>query len=354
LQGFSIATGELIKQKKLPIGIKTVSALEIGFGETLFVADAENQKLYASVGNSWELLAEGTRLGKPSALLRVYGSLFIGTDQDFRVLDLEKRSLKIMTAGLKHVTAIVENQRGELLVLAQGDGQLVKIGRDRIQKVLPIQAKGMSDVIFDVESAKLLTLYPAQKKLLEIDYLTATGELREAWEATQKRPMQRLVQNGIVLNGAEYLIHTLEGNPQTQKMEIAQGYYPVKGVVYEGYANPATASAAALNCAAASYTALTAWMNKPSEAFQKTVDLGTPPLFWMMVDDYTAIGKSALLKPQRPAQLWYWERKEPVIGRVPGYWKWEAVLTKDGKCLIPQTAQIDAYLKEHAAKLKAN
>lgn len=351
LQAFSLENGDLVETKKLPKDISKVSALEIGFGGTLFVADGANQKLYASNGNEWELLAEGNRLGKVSALLRIYGSLFIGTDQDLRVMNLSKGIITPLTQSLKNVTAITQDHMGYLIVLAQGDNELVRISQQGVQKVLPVQAKGISSVAFNPNNATLLMLNTLNKQVMTVDYLKMIGQSRTVWEKEKQRPMKSFAKDGFVVNGSEYLIHTITEKGE-QEMVVPQGYYPVKGVIYQGDANPATASPQLLACAEKSYMAMKEWMKNPASAFQVTVDAGTPPLFWMMVDDYTAIPKDKLLKPMRPAQVWYWKRSKAVVGRVPGYWKWEAVLTQDGKCLIPQNDQIQQYMKEHAGKVK--
>jgi hypothetical protein len=40
------------------------------------------------------------------------------------------------------------------------------------------------------------------------------------------------------------------------------------------------------------------------------------------------------------------------VGRIPGFWKWETTLTRDGRCLVPERAQIDAYLTEKLSELE--
>jgi hypothetical protein len=39
-----------------------------------------------------------------------------------------------------------------------------------------------------------------------------------------------------------------------------------------------------------------------------------------------------------------------VVGRFPGFWKWEAVLTQDCKCVVPDAANAEKYFEEFLKK----
>jgi hypothetical protein len=54
----------------------------------------------------------------------------------------------------------------------------------------------------------------------------------------------------------------------------------------------------------------------------------------------------------RPNRFWYWQRDPAVVGRIPGYWKWETTLTQSGECLVPERAQALEYLDEKIEELR--
>lgn len=188
LHAYSLASNELLEKKALPDDVQQVSAIEMGLGDTLFIADALNQKLYASVNDAWKLIASGNYLGKPQALFRLGGSLYVGTDKDLRVVKLSTQQVKPLTAGLNNVQTITQDHQGYLLVFAADDHEIVRIGLDGVQKVLPIQVTDISSIAFNSETAKLIMLNPQKKKIMIIDYLRVMRQSRTAWETKSKRP----------------------------------------------------------------------------------------------------------------------------------------------------------------------
>jgi len=77
---------------------------------------------------------------------------------------------------------------------------------------------------------------------------------------------------------------------------------------------------------------------------------GLGPRFYLWTNDY---GRAAVPYPPgvREARLWYWKRKQPEPPKPPGYWKWEASVTQDGTCHVPQRAQIEQFLADTLATL---
>ncbi len=99
-------------------------------------------------------------------------------------------------------------------------------------------------------------------------------------------------------------------------------------------------------CAEKSYQALRAFVRtRPAKLHEAAKSPLTSARFYLWVNDYSEASPD-FPHPVRPARLWYWQRKPQVVGRIPGYWKWETTLTRAGECQIPSEPQIGAYLQE--------
>jgi hypothetical protein len=168
--------------------------------------------------------------------------------------------------------------------------------------------------------------------------------------------METFAQNGYELTGAEYWPY-VGANDIDYPKDVLWGFYPQKGVVPPGETdpNPDSASPAAVDCARQSWEALRAFVGKNDPRFRTINDYGAAngtmvPRFYLWTNDYS---RAATPFPPgaREARLWWWARKKPETGKPPGYWKWEASLTQDGVCHVPQQAQIDALLDEKVANL---
>jgi hypothetical protein len=100
-----------------------------------------------------------------------------------------------------------------------------------------------------------------------------------------------------------------------------------------------------VTCAHRAYRELRAWLATRPAGLHEAVRRGASRRFYLWINDYSQASE-AFPHPVRESRLWYWERTPPVRGRVPGFWKWEATLTLDGRCRTPDPAQIDRYLDE--------
>jgi len=161
--------------------------------------------------------------------------------------------------------------------------------------------------------------------------------------------------NGYTLAGAEYWPYVGADDIRYPE-EVLWGFYPVKGEIPTGEteANPDSARPEAIACAEESYAALQVFLasNPPAlrEINARGEAAGFVPRFYLWTNDY---GRAAVPYPPgvREARLWYWKRKQPEPPKPPGYWKWEASVTQDGTCHVPQRAQIEQFLADTLATL---
>ena len=169
--------------------------------------------------------------------------------------------------------------------------------------------------------------------------------------------METFEINGYVLSGAEYWPYIGKEDIRYPE-DVLWGFYPNKGVIPPGETdpNPDTASREAVECAQQSFAALQVFLAKNPPQLRRIIELGEAkgfvPRFYLWTNDYT---RAADPYPpgMREARLWYWKRKQPEPPKPPGYWKWEASVTQDGHCRIPETEQIETYLAETLKSLES-
>jgi hypothetical protein len=175
-------------------------------------------------------------------------------------------------------------------------------------------------------------------------------------KAEDQREMQSFDVNGLILTSAEYWPYhgTTDINYPD---DVLWGFYPEAGIPEPGDTepNPATASPEAVACATTAFRALQAFVQTEQPVLKEIIELGRDQLytnkFYLWTNDYSDAAVE-LPYPMRQNRLWYWKRNPQVPGRTPGYWKWESVLTQDGRCLVPEDAQIRAYLQQTLADLQ--
>ncbi|HEY4055850.1 MAG TPA: leukotriene A4 hydrolase C-terminal domain-containing protein [Kofleriaceae bacterium] len=174
--------------------------------------------------------------------------------------------------------------------------------------------------------------------------------------APVEQRMETFTANGYELTGAEYWPY-VGANDIDYPKDVLWGFYPQKGVVPPGETEPNadSASAAAVACARESWDALRAFVAKNDPRFRTINDYGAAngtmvPRFYLWTNDYSQAA-TPFAPGVRESRLWWWARKNPEAGKPPGYWKWEASLTQDGACHVPQQAQIDALLDDTVANL---
>jgi hypothetical protein len=182
------------------------------------------------------------------------------------------------------------------------------------------------------------------------DYLRLVGDDPAVWDQRDSRPMQMFEIDGIVLSGAEYWPFRGDRPPKYPD-DVLWGFYPQQGVVFEGAASVASATPEAIACAERSHAALRDWVEASPAKFRRAVELGASNRFYLWTNDYSQ-AVTPFPQPVRKNRLWYWQRDPAVVGRVPGFWKWETTLTQAGECLIPEREQIDEYLGQKVRELE--
>lgn len=175
--------------------------------------------------------------------------------------------------------------------------------------------------------------------------------------AEDQREMQSFEINGLVLTSAEYWPY--HGRTDINYPDdVLWGFYPEAGVPEPGDSepNPASASPQAIACATKAYRALKAFVQQEQPVLKRIIEIGRDALythkFYLWTNDYSDAAVD-FPYPMRQNRLWYWKRNPQIPERTPGYWKWESVLTQDGRCLIPEDAQIREYLQAKLDELEA-
>lgn len=325
---------------ELPV---VASAVAAGYGTTAFVGEAASDRVWVVGDGQLQVLAEGPPLKGPQALIVQGGRLLVGGTAGLQSIDLADGTVTTIADDVGAIRDIVLDPMG-YAVVALEEGGLLRVGADGTK--LPISEDEADVLAFD---ATTRTLYAVEGHgaSVSFDYVALVGDDPERWQARDARPMQPFVIEGVELSGAEYWPYRGD-EPPSYPADILWGFYPEKGVVFDGVPAAESATAAAVDCAERSYEALRTWAHSVPQAFWDAVAQGRTSRFFLWVNDYSEASES-FPHEVRPGRFWYWERRPAVLGRVPGYWKWETTLTPDGRCLIPEPAQIDAYLADLAS-----
>ncbi len=314
-----------------------------GFDRTAFVLDGVAGTIHRVEGEQVSTLVTDPTLENARALVRIGGSLFVGTPRGIAKVSLSDGSTAVLRDGLDVVDLTVDDI-GALLVLVPGGlARVYPSGEDA-----PISASTTDArrIAFDLATSELLTIDGAGAP-----QRTAYAALVP--EGPGSRPvahgeMGPFLETGYILAGAEFWPHR-GSTPAKYPEEILWGFYPHEGEVFEGSAAVATATDAATACAEQSYAALRAWIPTATDALAGATATGMAPRFYLWVNDYSE-ADDPFPKPMREAKLWYWARDPAVPGRIPGYFKWETVLDQTGECRWPQSDQAMSFLTETAAK----
>lgn len=158
-------------------------------------------------------------------------------------------------------------------------------------------------------------------RLLFILFLGASTAQANGFDA-----MTAVEINDYQIAGAEYWPFYGD-EPFRYPGDVLWGFYP------DG------ASSKATECAEKSYRALTAFLTANWVRMQKVVALGATRRFYLWTNDYTEASETRTLRSSR---MWHWNSGSQDYRT--GFWKWEAVLTRDGRCALPHEAQIRAEL----------
>jgi hypothetical protein len=318
------------------------SAIEVAYQGTVFVADAQANRILAVTGDKVETLVEDPALGQPSALLLNGGSLIIGNKTGLVSFNIKSGESKVLADNLDPVVALAHDHLG-YYIAATSNGEIFQVQPDGSSKALHNLEQAPSGIAFDDKTRRL---YLASGELIQVhDYLTLTGEDQELWSKRDERLMRPFTKNGMTLAGGEYWPSHGKTNVSYPE-DILWGFYPSPDEVIEGEAAAVAPPAAAIQCAEQSYKALQAFVDSNPEQFHAAAEAsGASKQFYLWVNDYSDADADFPYE-QRMNKFWYWERKPAVLGRVPGFWKWETTLLQDGSCLWPQADQIEQYLGE--------
>jgi hypothetical protein len=311
-----------------------------GYGTTMFVAERDASRVWAVVDGESSLLVDDGTLAGIRSLTVLGGRLVAGGKHGVLSIALADGTVSPVAPDVGAVRDVVVDHAGEL-VLALERGGLVRIHEGQ---VVPLSDHDAASLQFEPDSRTLLVYASADAEPERLDYLELLGEEAEYWRQRDARPMKTFAVGELELSGAEYWPYRGTEEPNYPE-DILWGFYPQHGVVDDGEVATASATPAAVACAEQSYAALQAWTAAVPDAFWEAVGDGRSSRFYLWVNDYS---EAAEPWPHevRPAKFWYWERKPAVVGRVPGYWKWETTLTPDGQCTFPQPEQIEAYLAD--------
>ena len=313
----------------------------VGYGATAFVLDGTAGTIHRAEDGALLRLVEHVALKDARALVRIAGTLFVGSPRGIATVSLVDGNVSMLREGLDVLDLTVDDIGALLVLTPAGLVRLLPSGDDAPLTRAAIDARRIA---FDLVAHQVLAIDPAGA-VQRIDYATLVPE------GPGSRPiahgeMGPFLVSGYILAGAEYWPHR-GSTPAKYPEEILWGFYPHEGQVFEGAPAVATATDAAVQCAEQSYAALRAWIPTATEALAKATATGKAPRFYLWVNDYTE-ADDPFPKPMREAKLWYWARDPAIAGRIPGYFKWETVVDQKGACHWPQAEQAAAFLEEAA------
>jgi hypothetical protein len=324
-------------------GAEALSDVELGFDGTVFAADAAGGRIFAVRDGVAEILAEGARLGRPAALHLHGGRLYIGSvgGQAAQVgalsyIDLASRAVEPVPVPLGQVSGLARDHRGLLLALDAADARLLRVSPEGEMRRLEPARPGAA-LAFEPRGRVLLVAGGSPLELTAHRYPLLIDEPAEA-----QRLMGPLWRGGMVLEGAEYWPYRGKRQPVYPE-DVLWGFYPARGIAFDGEVAATAPSPAAVACAETAFRALGRLLAAPPAQLAEAVRRGASNRFYLWVNDYSQ-ASTPFPGGRRPSRLWYWERKPPVMGRVPGFWKWEVTLTQRGECQVPRHEQIAGYL----------
>lgn len=308
-----------------------------GYAATAFVLDGTAGAIHRAESGAIVPLVTDAALEDARALVRIGGSLFVGTPRGISRVSLSDGTVAAVREGLDVLDLTVDDIGALLVLTSSGLARMLPSGDD-----VPLSTATLDAVriAFDLTTTELITVR-ADGTVARVDYASLVPE------GPNSRPMAHgemgpFAHSGFILAGAEYWPHR-GSTPAKYPEEILWGFYPHEGEVFEGSAAVATATTAALQCAEKSYAALQAWIPTATEALAKATSGDKAPRFYMWVNDYSE-ADDPFPADMREAKLWYWARETGVAGRIPGYFKWETVVDQKGECRWPDAAQAQAFL----------
>lgn len=328
--------------ESIALGDVTGADVAAGYGASAFVLDGTAGSIHRAESGALVPLITDASLEGARALVRIGGSLFVGTPRGVAKVSLSDGKLAEVRSGLDVLDLTVDDIGALLVLQPSGLARMLPSGED-----VPLSTTTLDAVriTFDLTTAEVITVR-GDGTVARVDYATLVPEGPNS-RPTSHGDMGPFEESGFVLAGAEYWPHR-GSTPAKYPEEILWGFYPHEGEVFEGSAATATATAAAVACAEESYAALRAWIPTTTDALARATADGKAPRFYLWVNDYSE-SDDPFPADKREAKLWYWAREKAVAGRIPGYFKWETVLDQTGECHWPDAAQAQAFL-DSAAK----
>ena len=323
----------------IALGDVTPTDVAAGYGATAFVLDGSAGAIHRAEGTALTAFAKDTALEGARAVVRIGGSLFVGTPSSLLQVSLSDAAVSVVRDGLDVLDVTVDDVGALVVLQPTGLARLLPSGDDAPLAETALDARRIA---FDLGSRTLLAV-DAADQVQRMDYGAFVPEA-----PTRHGEMGPFERSGFILAGAEYWPHR-GSTPAAYPEEILWGFYPHEGEVFEGSPAVATATEAATKCAEASFAALQAWIPTATEALTAATAHGKAPRFYLWVNDYSE-ADDPFPAEMRQAKLWYWARNPAVAGRIPGYFKWETVLDQKGECHWPEPTQAMAFLKEAAAE----
>lgn len=339
----------------LPAGAD-VSGIEVGYDGTVFATDRTANRIYAVRDGVAKVIADGIPGPGPMVL---YGSrLMVGTAEGLFALSLKtdqpapdgepgwavpRPYESLLTTA--PVVGLAMDHVGYFVVRTTGPAKLLRVTPSNDVSELPLAVEGAGPIRFDEDTRQLFIDGTPH------DYVALVGEDPDVWAQRDARLMRPFEANGIFVSGGEYWPN-IGNRPTDYPDDVLWGFYPEEGVVFEGEASRATPTPAATACAEVAYARLQKWVSSAPPEFFESVQRGTSNRFYLWVNDYSQ-ADDPFPKPMRMNNFWYWKRDPAVIGRVPGYWKWESTVTQKGECLTPEPKQIEEYLAKKLTELPA-
>jgi hypothetical protein len=326
-----------------PIALGDVSPTDVaaGYDATAFVLDGTAGALHRAEADRLAPLAQDDALEGGRAVIRIGGSLFVGTPRGISRVSLSDASVTAVHEGLDVLDLTVDDVGALLVLHSEGLARMLPSG-----DALPLTTNALdaTRIAFDLGTAELITVN-GSGAVGRVGYDSLTAKDTRPAKHGDMGPFET---SGFILAGAEYWPHR-GSTPANYPEEILWGFYPHEGEVFEGSPAVATATPAAIACAEQSFAALQAWIPTATEPLAAATATGKAPRFYLWVNDYSE-ADDPFPAEMRQAKLWYWARNPGVPGRIPGYFKWETVLDQKGECHWPKPDQAAAFLTEAAAK----
>jgi hypothetical protein len=340
ITAFSILNGKKIDNFPITTGNR-FSQMAIGFNHTVFLLDNQKNQIHVLSKRNTNLLVEDSRLNKATSFVMISGTLYIGVKNQILSFNIRKKEFSIYADNLAPVLGLDIDHL--TLLVALTDKNIVRIGTDnKVEKLMENDLKHPS---FSINpTTKKLLLLDEKGTVSALDYAQITKESPQEAQLRSKRAMKVFDTKDLSLVGSEYIIHAENANHELRETYL-EGFYPEKGKVENGSMSDITPNEMTIACAEKSYQAFVKWSKKVSKDFKNTVANGTPPTFWLMVNDYSGI-KGTLPSTLRKASVWYWKRNPEVVGRYPGFWKWEAVLNQKCVCELPNETEAEQFFKD--------